>query len=203
MFQHEKLLLASASQIRRQLLEDAGLAIEVYPADLDEAAIKQAFLGDNAEAKPADIAQILAQTKAMVISETHPAHLVIGSDQILVHGDQILSKPNSTAQARDQLIDLRGKTHQLVSAVAVAVNGEVIWSYEDVAHLTMREVSNQFIGAYLAEMGDTVTQTVGAYKLEGLGIHLFEKVQGDYFTILGLPMLPLLKFLRTRNETLM
>ncbi len=202
MLQHEKLILASASQIRSQLLHSAGLTFEVHPADLDEAAIKQVFLTDNTEARPADIAQLLAQTKASVVSEMYPHHLVIGSDQVLVHDGQILSKPNSASDARDQLLDLRGKTHELVSAVSIAAEGQIIWSFEDVAHLAMRAVSNQFVGAYLAEMGDAVTQTVGAYKLEGLGVHLFDKVQGDYFTILGLPMLPLLKFLRTRNQTL-
>ena len=121
---------------------------------------------------------------------------------MLVHNDKVLSKPGSPAKARDPLIELRGDTHELVSAVAVAVGGQVIWSYEDVARLTMRAISNTFLGTYMAEMGDAVTQTVGAYKLEGLGIHLFDKVDGDYFTVLGLPVLPLLRFLRTRNSDL-
>lgn len=202
MLQHEKLILASASQIRSELLRNAGLSFDIHPADLDEAAIKQVFLADNAEARPADIAQLLAQTKASVISEKYPHHLVIGSDQVLIHDGQVLSKPNSVHEARDQLLDLRGKTHELVSAIAVAADGQIIWSTEDVAYLSVRAISNQFVGTYLAEMGDTVTQTVGAYKLEGLGVHLFEKVQGDYFTILGLPMMPLLKFLRSRNQAL-
>ncbi|MCP5075662.1 MAG: septum formation inhibitor Maf [Rhodobacteraceae bacterium] len=202
MLQHEKLVLASASQIRRQLLECAGLSFQVHPADLDEAAIKQTFLADQSEAKPSDVAQLLAQTKAVVISELYPGHLVIGSDQILIHEDRILSKPGSTDEARGQLLDLRGKVHELVSAVAVAFDGSVQWSFEDTAHLSMREVSNVFVGSYLAAMGDEITQSVGAYKLEGLGIHLFDEVRGNYHTILGLPMLPLLKFLRSRNTGL-
>ncbi|NNF76922.1 MAG: septum formation protein Maf [Rhizobiales bacterium] len=202
MLQHEKLVLASASQIRRQLLEYAGLSFQVHPADLDEAAIKQIFLTEQNEAKPSDIAQLLAQTKAVVVSELYPGHLVIGSDQILIHEDRILSKPGSTDEARNQLLDMRGKTHELVSAVAVALDGSVQWSFEDSAHLSMRKVSNAFVGNYLAGMGDEVTQSVGGYKLEGLGIHLFEKVRGNYHTILGLPMLPFLEFLRSRNPGL-
>ncbi len=202
MLGHEKLVLGSSSQIRRQLLENAGLTFLTSPADLDEAAIKQSFLANETDANPADVAQLLAQTKASVVSEKHQQHLVIGSDQILVHDGQIISKPNSTEEARHQLLDMRGKTHELISAVAVAKEGVVVWSYEDVARLSMRAVSNAFIGAYMAEVNETVTQTVGAYKLEGLGIHLFDTIDGDYFTILGLPMLPLLNFLRSRNPDL-
>ena len=202
MLQHGKLVLASASQIRRQLLAQAGLKFEVHPADLDEGAIKQAFFTEQNESKPSDVAQLLAQTKAMVVSDFYPDHTVIGSDQILVHEDKILSKPASPAEARDQLINLRGTTHELVSAVAIALGGKVQWSYEGIARLKMRDVSNAFIGTYLAAMGDEVTQSVGAYKLEGLGIHLFEEVDGDYFTILGLPMLPLLDHLRSKNPHL-
>lgn len=202
MLQCEPLILASASQIRKQLLLNAGLNFEVHPANLDEAAIKQSFLDNNSDPRPADVAQLLAQTKASVIAEQHPSKLVIGSDQILVHEGQIVSKPTSKDEALDQLIGMRGKTHDLVSAVAASIRDQIVWSYEDVAHLTMREVSNKFLGTYLADMGDTVTQTVGAYQLEGLGIHLFDKVEGDYFTVLGLPMLPLLDFLRSRNEQL-
>jgi len=202
MLQHEKLVLGSSSQIRKQLLENAGLTFLTSAANLDEAAIKQSFLANEADANPTDVAQLLAQTKASVVSEKHAQHLVIGSDQILVHNGRIISKPNSSEEARDQLLDMRGKTHELISAVAVAKEGTVVWSYEDVARLSMRAVSNAFIGAYMAEMGETVMQTVGAYKLEGLGIHLFDTIDGDYFTILGLPMMPLLNFLRSRNPEL-
>ncbi len=202
MLQHEKLVLGSSSQIRRQLLENAGLTFLTSPASLDEEAIKQAFLENETDPNLADIAQLLAQTKASVVSEKHAGHLVVGSDQILVHDGKIFSKPDSIEEARDQLLDLRGKTHELVSAVAVAKDGAIVWSHEAVARLSMRAVSNAFIGAYMAEMGESVTQTVGAYKLEGLGIHLFDTIDGDYFTILGLPMLPLLNFLRARNPDL-
>lgn len=202
MLQCEPFILASASEIRKQLLRNAGLTFEVHPADLDETAIKQSVRVDEGNLRPADVAQLLAQTKASVVSERFPTQLVIGSDQILVHEDEILSKPISREAARDQLIAMRGKTHHLISAVAVSVGGQVVWSYEDVAHLTMRDVSNAFLGAYLAEMGDQVMTSVGAYQLEGLGIHLFDKVEGDYFTVLGLPMMPLLGFLRSRNKQL-
>lgn len=202
MLQHEDLVLASASHIRKQLLDSAGLRFKVHPADLDEAAIKQAFLADERDANPSDIAQLLAQTKAMVISEVYPRHLVIGSDQILIHEDRILSKPRTTNEAREQLLDMRGKTHELVSAIAVACDGSVAWSFEDTAQLSMRDISNTFIGTYLAAMGDEVTHSVGAYKLEGLGIHLFDQVKGNYHTILGLPLLPLLDYLRSRNPDL-
>ncbi len=202
MLQHEQLVLASASQIRKQLLEAAGLTFITEPANVDEDAIKQAVRGDDSTLRPADIAQLLAQTKASVVSESHPDALVIGSDQILVLEDQLISKPATKDKALDQLIELRGKTHELISAVAVVCRGETLWSYEDVARLSMRDVSSSFLGVYLAEMGDEVTKSVGAYQLEGLGIHLFEKIEGDYFTILGLPLLPLLTFLRTRNPPL-
>ena len=202
MLQHENLMLASASSIRKQLLEAAGLRFDVEPADLDEEAIKQACLANDNDMRPGDIAQVLAQTKASVVSERHPDRLVIGSDQILVFEDRILNKPPTKDDALDQLIELRGKTHELVSAVAVSIGGEVLWSHEDVARLLMRDVSNSFLGAYLAEMGDKVTQSVGAYQLEALGVHLFEKVEGDYFTVLGLPLLPLLGFIRSRNQKL-
>ncbi len=202
MLQHEKLILASASQIRRQLLEHAGFNFEVDPADLDETAIKQAFLSEQNNAPPADIAQLLAQAKAMVVSERHQGCLVIGSDQVLTFKNHIVSKPVSTDEARHQLLDMRNKTHELTSAVAVAIDGAILWSYDDVARLSMRAISNSFVGTYLAAMGDQVTDSVGAYKLEGLGIQLFDKIDGDYFTILGLPMMPLLEFLRTRNPEL-
>ncbi len=202
MLQHEELVLASASQIRKQLLEAAGLRFKTKPAGIDEAAIKEAVHAQENEIRPSDIAQLLAQTKASVVSEGYPDALVIGSDQILVAENRLVSKPATKDEALDQLIELRGKSHELISAVAVARNGEILWSFEDVARLSMRNVSTSFLGVYLAEMGEKVTDTVGAYQLEGLGVHLFEKIDGDYFTILGLPLLPLLAFLRSRNENL-
>ena len=202
MLQHEHLILASASKIRKQLLQAAGLKFDAEPAGVDEQTIKDAVRAQENEIRPADIAQILAQTKASVVSERHPDAVVIGSDQILVAQDKLLSKPATKDEALEQLIELRGKTHELISAVAVMRNGETLWSIEDIARLTMRDISTSFLGVYLAEMGEEVTKTVGAYQLEGIGVHLFEKIEGDYFTILGLPLLPLLAFLRTRNANL-
>ncbi|MEM7424705.1 MAG: Maf family nucleotide pyrophosphatase [Pseudomonadota bacterium] len=191
------IVLASGSRIRRELLENAGLNIEVRPADIDEEAIKSAIQNGTESLTPADIALVLAQTKAQTVSEGAPAELVIGADQVLACNNRIYSKPGNKDAARDQLVALRGKSHELISAVAVARNGEIIWSHEQSVVLHMRDFSNDFLGRYLAGMGSGVTETVGGYKLEGLGVHLFEKIDGDYFTVLGLPVLPLLAYLRT------
>ena len=202
MIEHEPIILASASKIRSSLLTNAGLSIIVQPADVDEGSIKDAFSQNGSQLPPADLAQLLAQTKAISVSEQHRGVLTIGADQILVHNGSILSKPVSVPDARDQLIDMRGKTHELISAVAVACDGEVLWSCEDIVRLTMRPFSNAFLGTYLANAGDGVKDTVGGYKLEGWGVHLFEKIEGDYFSVLGLPMIALLTYLRERNPNL-
>ena len=193
-----EIILASGSQIRRHMLENAGLKISVHPADVDEDAIKSAVQNGTESLLPADVAQILAQTKTQTVSEFKPDALTIGADQVLAFEGTIYNKPKNKQEAQNQLLDLRGKNHELISAVAIAHAGEIIWSHEQSAVLTMRDFSNGFLGRYLAEMGDTVSESVGGYKLEGLGAQLFEKIDGDYFTILGLPLLPVLKFLRTR-----
>ena len=196
---NQTLILASASQARTSMLKNAGLRFDVQPADIDEAAIRATFDDGTSDAAPSDIAVILAQTKATTISERNTGAQVIGADQILVCDGELHSKPADKTAAREQLLRLRGKTHSLISAVACAKDGRVDWYYEDVVHLTMRNFSNEFLGTYLALAGDAVTASVGAYQIEGPGVQLFSKISGDYFTILGLPLLPLLQYLRTQN----
>src|ERR1044072_6469165 len=189
------LILASSSKSRAKLLEAAGLAFIVEPPGLDESAMRQAVAGGEALA-PHDVAEVLARAKAEAVSEMAPKAYVIGGDQVLAFGDIIMSKPESMEAARRQLLDLSGKTHTLHTAVAVATNGETIWADTTVATLTMRKLSPVFIGRYLAAAGEEVLSSVGAYQIESLGIQLFEKIEGDYFSILGLPLIPLLDTLR-------
>ena len=193
------IILASGSRSRRQLMEAAGLAFHAVPAKVDEAAIRDALLANDKDADPADIAELLAEAKAVEVSTRHPDALVIGADQVLALAGKLYEKPADLARARDNLLELEGRTHQLHSAVAIAEAGEVVWRHIDTAHMSMRKLSPQFIGQYLARAGDKVCLSVGAYQLEGLGLQLFECIEGDYFTILGLPMLPLLAELRRRG----
>jgi septum formation protein len=196
MMVREKVVLASASKIRAQMLKDAGLDVEISPATIDENVVKAAIFKKESDMPPADFAEILAKSKANSISEIRAGDLVIGADQILVLNGEIYDKPRSKDEARDQLVTLRGKTHKLITAVAVARHGGTIWSYSVNAELTMRDFSNTFLGYYLAEMGEDITSSVGGYKLKGPGVQLFSKIEGDYFSILGLPLLALLEFLR-------
>lgn len=189
------LILASASKTRARLLEAAGLAFIAEAPGLDEATMREAVGGEKT-LDPQDVAEVLARAKAEAVSDLAQGAFVIGADQVLAFGNQIISKPDSMAAARMQLLDLNGKTHQLHSSVAVATNGETIWAHTDVATLTMRKMSPEFIGHYLAAAGEAVLASVGAYQIESLGIQLFEKVEGDFFSILGLPLLPLLDTLR-------
>jgi septum formation protein len=189
------LILASSSKSRAKLLEAAGLAFIVEAPGLDESIMRQAVSGDEALA-PHDVAEVLARAKAEAVSEIAPKAYVIGADQVLAFGDIIMSKPESMEAARRQLLDLSGKTHTLHTAVAVATNGETIWADTAVATLTMRKLSPQFIGRYLAAAGEEVLSSVGAYQIESLGIQLFERIDGDYYSILGLPLIPLLDTLR-------
>ena len=195
----QPVILASASAVRADMLRNAGVTFEVQAADVDEDSIRRSLETEAGEANPSDVAVVLAQTKAMTISQQNPGALVIGADQILVCDGEIYAKPATKDAARDQLVDLRGKTHSLISAAACARGGEVLWYHDQTAHLTMRDFSNEFLGTYLADAGVSVTKSVGAYQLESLGIQLFSAVEGDYFTILGLPLLSLLEFLRTQN----
>lgn len=190
------IVLASASRARRELLAAAGVAFTVEPADVDEPAIRKGLSEDTT---PVQIAEILACAKAQDISRRHMDSLVIGADQVLALGDEILTKPADASAARASLEKLRGKTHELHAAVALAEQGEVVWTHTGTARLTMRSFSDAFLEDYLVRAGDRVGQSVGAYELEGLGVQLFERIEGDYFTILGLPLLALLAELRTRE----
>jgi septum formation protein len=189
------LILASESKSRARLLEAAGLAFIVEPPGLDEAVMRQAISGEEA-LLPHDVAEVLARAKAEAVSELAPKAYVIGGDQVLALGKTILTKPDSMEDARRQLLDLSGKTHTLHTSAAVATNGEAIWAETTVATMTMRKLSPEFIGRYLAAAGDEVLGSVGSYQLEGLGVQLFDKIDGDYFSILGLPLIPLLDTLR-------
>lgn len=189
------LILASASKSRARILEAAGLAFIVEPPGLDEGVMRQAVSGERSLAPP-DVAEVLARAKAEAVSDLAPKAYVIGGDQVLALGDTILSKPESMEAARRQLLDLSGKSHTLHTAVAVATNGETIWAEITVATLTMRKLSPEFIGRYLAAAGEEVLSSVGAYQIESIGVQLFEKIDDDYFSILGLPLIPLLGTLR-------
>jgi len=189
------LVLASQSRARQMLLGNAGLAFQAVPADIDERAIQQ----ESGLLKPGEIAALLAQEKALFISAKMPDCYVIGADQTLAMNQRQFSKPMGRAQAAEQLRALAGNTHELHSAVAVALGGEILFSDVEVARMTMRQLSDEEIQAYLDTAGEAVTSSVGAYQLEGLGVHLFERIEGDHFTILGLPLLPLLAFLREQG----
>jgi septum formation protein len=189
------LILASGSRSRARILEAAGLAFIVEPPGLDESAMRQAVSGERS-LDPHDVAEVLARAKAEAVSDLAPKAYVIGGDQVLALGDTILSKPDSMEAARRQLLDLSGRTHTLHTAVAVASGGETLWAETTVATLTMRKLSPEFIGRYLAAAGDELLSSVGAYQLESLGVQLFEKIEGDFFSILGLPLIPLLDTLR-------
>lgn len=195
----DTLILGSASPSRSALLKSAGLKFTVQPADIDEGAIRQ-VLQENNTVNPADVAEVLARAKAETISQLNPAAAVIGADQILALGDEIFEKPANMVDARRSLLALQGQTHQLHSAVVLARNGDVIWSHVQTASLTMRTLTPEDIGLYLSAAGDSVLSSVGAYQLESLGVHLFEEIEGDYFTILGLPLLKLLERLRLEGE---
>ncbi|MBG6145560.1 septum formation protein [Labrenzia sp. EL_13] len=189
------LVLASGSKIRAELMENAGLVIEIDPADVDERAVEAPLL--EAGFPPEDLASVLAEAKANDVSGRRQADLVVGADQILAFEGERRTKPDDMEAARRQLLAFSGKTHELHSAVVISQNGEAVWRQVSTARLTMRDLTPEFIGHYLAAAGDDVLSSVGAYQLEGLGVQLFEKIEGDYFTILGLPMLPLLAELRT------
>ncbi len=193
------LVVASASRTRHEMLKAAGLAFTVDPADLDEAALRRDLQARTPAITPLAVAEALARAKGEAVSRRQPGSLVISADQVLALGSEIFAKPTSEDDARESLMRLRGETHELLSAVAIAENGHVVWAVSDAARLTMRRFSAGFVSEYLLRAGSDVCQSVGAYQLEGLGIQLFEKVEGDYFTILGLPLLPLLAELRERG----
>ena len=192
----DPLILASQSRARQMLLANAGLKFEAIPADIDERAVEET----SGLSTPSEIAALLAREKALAVSRARSRSMVIGADQTLALEKRLFTKPADRAQALAQLGALAGRSHELHSAVAVARDGKIVFETVAVARLTMRRLSEAAIAAYLDEAGETVvTSSVGAYQLEGLGVHLFERIEGDHFTILGLPLLPLLDYLRSQH----
>lgn len=191
-----RLVLASGSAARRTLLEAAGLVFDVVPANIDEAAVRNAILDATTGAEGVDIASVLAAEKARLVSEMHPSALIIGADQVLALGGRIFGKAENIAEAREILTMLRGRTHELISAVALARDGKVHWQAHDFAEMTVRNFSDEFLGCYLGKMGERVLESVGCYEIEGPGVQIFEHIDGDYFTILGIPLIQLLGRLR-------
>jgi septum formation protein len=187
----ERLVLASKSVARRAILQGAGIPFDVHPAEIDERALEDGAPGDAG-----DTAGMLARAKAALVAARLPGRLVLGADQTLALGTRRFSKPADRTEARDQLCALAGRTHELHSAIALMRRDTLLFTHVEVARLHMRPFSDAFLEKYLDAMGGAVTDSVGAYQLEGLGIHLFEQVDGHHSTILGLPLLPLLKFLR-------
>ena len=188
----EPLVLASKSVARRAMIEAAGIPLEVAPADIDERAVEARASAGSA----GDAAALLAREKARVAAGRVKGRFVVGADQTLALGKTRFTKPVDRDTAREQLRALSGQTHELHSAVALARDGRVVFSQVDTARLTMRSLSERFLDAYLDVAGEAVTKSVGGYQLEGLGSQLFERIEGDYFTILGLPLFALLGFLR-------
>ena len=192
--QLKEVILASGSVTRAQMLEAAGVAPRVVPPDVEERPVKVKLASTRARAET--VAATLAELKAVAVSRLHSEALVIGADQVLDCDGKLFDKPSSADVAKRHLRELRGKRHRLVTAAAVAVDGLVTWRHVSTATLTMRVFSDVFLDAYLAQAGDAVLSSVGAYQIEGLGAQLFSKVDGDHFTILGLPLFPLLEHLR-------
>lgn len=192
-----RIILASGSQTRQRLLRAAGVVFETDAPAIDEAGVLAALNTEGASAR--DAADLLAELKALKTASRHPEDWVIGGDQILSLGSEFFSKPGTLGGARTQLQDLRGKTHELTSAVCVAKDGVIVWRYVGRAKLSMRHFSDEFLDAYLVDATADILGSVGAYHVEGLGLQLFSKIEGEYFTILGLPMLPLLDFLRVNG----
>ena len=191
----QPLVLASRSDIRGKMLAAAGLRFEIRPAHLDERALEAKLPPSDA----AGVARLLARAKADAVGATLPGRMVLGADQTLARGNRRFGKPTDRASAAEQLRALRGRTHELHSAVALVRDNDVLFADVDTARLTMRDFSDDFIEQYLDWVGDAALASVGGYQLESIGIHLFERVEGDYFTILGLPLLPLLGFLREND----
>ena len=188
----EPLVLASKSAIRHALLRDAGVPVEVQPADIDERTIEQQRPVRDAS----ELAALLAREKARMIAARLPGRLVLGADQTLALGERRFSKPGDRAGARAQLKALRGRTHELHSAVALMRESTIVFEHREVARLTMRAFSDSFLESYLDAVGAAVTASVGGYQLERIGIQLFEHIEGEHFVILGLPLVALLQYLR-------
>jgi septum formation protein len=189
------LVLASQSKTRQTLLGNAGVAFEPLPAQIDERAIQE----NSGLTAPSKVAALLAREKALAVSRQREQQFVVGADQTLALGNHIFNKPAGRTQALAQLSELAGQSHELHSAIAIAKGGRILFEHVAVARMTMRALSQAEILAYLDAAGKAVTSSVGAYQLEGVGVHLFARIEGDHFTILGLPLLPLLDFLRSQQ----
>ncbi|MFN4274001.1 MAG: Maf-like protein [Aliihoeflea sp.] len=194
----EPFILASASPFRRDMLVSAGLEFEVQKAQTNERAVEAGIEGAGLE--PAEIATILAEAKAIDVSERNSGRLVIGCDQVLALDGEILHKCSDMEQARRRLLALSGRTHQLHSAIVAVIDGVTAWRHVSTANMTMRRLEPAYIGRHLARTGEKVLGSVGAYQIEGEGVQLFDRIDGDHFTIIGLPLLPLLAFLRERGQ---
>ena len=194
-----RIILASGSAIRRQIMEGAGLNFEVITKPVDEGAIKESMLAESARLR--DIADALAEAKAMRVSRIEPG-LVIGADQIMVMDEQLYDKPVSMEAARERLLSMRGKVHYLLGAVVICENGVPVWRHMAKTKLSMREFSEAFLDDYLQEEGEQILSSVGAYRFEGRGAQLFSHVDGDFFSFLGLSLLPVLDYLRIRGAIL-
>lgn len=191
-----RIILASGSAIRRKLMIDAGLDFEVITKPVDEAVIKDSMLSESVRLR--DIADALAEVKSLRVSRIEDG-LVIGADQIMVMDNQLFDKPKTIDEARERLKLMRGKTHYLMGAVVISENGKPVWRHMAKTKLTMRAFSDTFLEDYLEKEGELVTKSVGAYRFEGLGAQLFSHVEGDFFSILGLSLLPVMDYLRTRG----
>jgi septum formation protein len=195
----ERIVLASGSRFRKAMLEAAGIDIDIVPAEIDERTVEKTLEGTGAS--PEDVAQVLAEAKALDVSGRQPGRLVLGCDQTLSLSDELFHKPKDMEDARRHLLKLSGRTHQLNSAAVLVRNGETLWRDVGIARLTMRKLEPAFIGRHLARVGPMALNSVGAYQIEGEGVQLFEKIEGDYFTIVGLPLLPLIRELRELGAT--
>ena len=194
-----RIILASGSAIRRQILDDAGLEYEVIVKPVDEAAIKQAMLSEGARIR--DIADALAEAKSRKVSQNEPG-LVIGADQIMEMDGQLFDKPVSLEEVRQRLLSMRNKDHRLIGAVVICENGQPVWRHMSKTVLSVRNFSEEFLDDYIEAEGEALTKSVGAYRFEGRGAQLFSKVEGDFFSILGLSLLPVLDYLRERGALL-
>ncbi len=181
------------------MLEAAGLTFRAVSPDVDESILKRKLAATRPPAGASELATTLSRAKALEVSARLPSALVIGADQVLAQGSELFDKPGNATIARLQLQRLRGRQHQLHTAAALAQGGEIVWSRTEIASLTMRDFSDAYLDGYLAEAGPAVCRTVGGYEIEGRGIQLFEHIEGDHFTIIGLPLLPLLAELRHRK----